>query len=64
MVYGLDEVYGLGCDQSLKVADIIKGVTAKEIQAAAEKIIKLNSPVISIVHSSELVKEEVQQIWG
>ncbi len=63
MLFGLDETYGMGHDYSLKTPDIVRSLTAKDVQAAAEKYLQLEAATISIVHPEELSRERVEAAW-
>ncbi|MFM8313981.1 MAG: M16 family metallopeptidase, partial [Deltaproteobacteria bacterium] len=63
IVYGLDEMYGLGFDHALHVADKIRSVTREQIQKAAQKFLKPQSATLSIVHPEELDKDRIEQAW-
>lgn len=64
MLYALDEIYGLGFDHSYTVPEIIKSITAKQIQTAAQKYLVPERAVMSIVHNQELSDERVAQAWN
>jgi len=64
MLYGLDEIYGLGFDHSYKVPEIIKAITAKDIQTAAQKYLVPERAVISIVHNQTLSEDQVRRAWN
>jgi zinc protease len=63
MLYGLDEIYGLGFDHSFAVPSLIKDISAKEIQSAAQKYLIPNKATISIVHNEPLDTDRVRKAW-
>lgn len=63
MIYGLDELYGLGYQHSTDVPAIIKGLTAKDIMEAARKYLKPEAATISVVHNETLEESQVQEAW-
>lgn len=63
MLFGLDEAYGLGFDHYQKIPDLIRSITAKEIQLAAQKFLKVNAAVISVVHPEKLAEERIEEAW-
>jgi zinc protease len=63
MLYGLDEIYGLGFDHSFSVPSLIKQITAKDIQQAAQKYLVPQRATISIVHNEPLDEERVRRAW-
>lgn len=64
MLFGLDEVYGLGYSHFLKVPEMIKSITAEDIQKAALKYLQLDRAVFSIVHNETLDPQKVRDAWG
>lgn len=64
MLFGLDEVYGLGYAHSQGVPDLVKSLTANEIREAAQRYLKVDSATISIVHNEELPEDRVREAWG
>ncbi len=64
MLYGLDEIYGLGFDHSYTVPEIIKRLTAKDIQTAAQKYLVPERAIISIVHNETLSEDQVRKAWN
>jgi len=63
MLFGLDEAYGQGYRHALEVADIMKAVTAQEIQAAAQKYLRPDRATISMVHNQDVESEIVRYAW-
>jgi zinc protease len=63
MMFGLDEMYGLGFDFSLKLADKIKSVSAEDIRRIAEKYLILDKAVLSIVHNQEMEEAFIRHAW-
>jgi zinc protease len=63
MLFGLDEFYGVGFDQSRRVPDIIKKVTAEEIRAAAQKFLRFDHATLSIVHPEAITEDAVHRAW-
>lgn len=63
ILYGLDEMYGLGYDHALKVAAKIKAVTREQIHQAALRLLKPELATLSIVHPEELDKTLVKNAW-
>ncbi|MBI4403351.1 MAG: insulinase family protein [Deltaproteobacteria bacterium] len=64
MLFGLDESYGLGYDHSIKVADLMQSVTAKQILEAAHRYVQLDKAILSIVHPTPLEEEQVHRMWS
>jgi zinc protease len=63
MLFGLDEIYGLGFRHSLEITDKIKSVTAKQIQSAAQKFLTPSQAVISLVHNTEVDSDRIRKAW-
>ncbi len=63
IVYGLDEMYGLGYDHALKVSEKIRSVTREQIQKAAQRFLKPEHATLSVVHPEELDKSIVERAW-
>lgn len=63
MIYGLDELYGLGFQHSSQVPALIKALTAKDIQAAARKFLNPEQATISVVHNEKLEEAQIQEAW-
>jgi zinc protease len=63
IVYGLDEMYGLGYDHALHVAKKIHSVTREQIQKAALRLLEPEHAVISVVHPEELDKSDLKRAW-
>jgi len=63
MVFGLDEIYGLGYRHSLHVPELIKSITPEMIQRAAEKYLVPDYATISVVHPTDLAEESVPRAW-
>lgn len=64
IVYGLDEMYGLGFDHAIKVSELIRGISKEQIQKAARRLLKPEFATISIVHPEELDKGLIQKAWS
>ena len=64
MLFGLDEMYGLGFDFSLKLAEHIKALSAEDIRRTAEKYLTLDSAVISMVHNQEFEQSFIEHAWA
>ena len=64
ILYGLDEMYGLGYDHVLTIADKINEVTREQIQKAAQRLLKPEHATISIVHPEELEKITIEKAWS
>jgi zinc protease len=63
MLYGLDEIYGLGYRQSIEAPKVVKALTGEDIQRAAQKFLKPELATISIVHNVELDPEVIRREW-
>jgi zinc protease len=63
MMYGLDEIYGLGFDHSLTISEKIRAVSAVDIQKAAQKFLKLNQATLSVVHKEDVGEDAVHSAW-
>ena len=63
MMFGLDEMYGLGFDFSSKLADKVKAISSEDIRKTAEKYLMLNKAVLSIVHNQEMEEAFIRQAW-
>jgi len=63
LVYGLDEVYGLGFDHALRVADNIESVKSDKIRNAAARYLTLDRATISIVHPEPLGTSSIENLW-
>lgn len=64
MLFGLDEVYGLGYDHFMRVPEIIKSITAEQVRNAARKFLTIDKAVFSIVHNEPLDPEVVKNAWN
>ena len=64
ILYGLDEMYGLGYDHVLTISDKINEVTREQIQKAAQRLLKPEHATISIVHPEELEKIAIEKAWS
>lgn len=63
MVYGLDEMYGLGFDFSDHLDEQIKSISAETVRAAAEKYLCLDRAVISVVHNQQMESAFIRHSW-
>ena len=63
MLFGLDELYGLGYEHSSKVPNKIKSVTSQDILKVAQKYLKPENATISIVHSHDVDEAFIRQSW-
>jgi len=63
MLYGLDEVYGLGYQHSLTLPEKIKSLTADDVLQAARKFLKVGDATFSIVHPEALTEDQVRAAW-
>jgi len=63
MLFGLDEIYGLGYQHAQTVAEKIKSITAREIRDAALKFLDPKTATISIVHNAPLDIEKIKRDW-
>lgn len=64
ILYGLDEMYGLGYNHSLTVSQKIQAVTREQIQKAAVRLLKPETATLSIVHPEELDKGLIEKAWS
>jgi zinc protease len=63
MLFGLDEIYGLGYRHSMETPAIVKALSAVDIQQAARKFLNPEIAVISVVHNAELDPEILRNLW-
>lgn len=63
MLFGLDEIYGIGYDHALSYPQKIRAVTAKSVQEAALKFLTPESAVVSVVHPTPLEEAFVRRAW-
>jgi len=63
LIYGLDELYGLGFQHSSEVPGIIKSITAKDILEAARKFLNPDCATISVVHNEKLEEAQIREAW-
>lgn len=63
MVYGLDEMYGLGFDFSNHLEEQIRSISAETIRTVAEKYLQLDKAVISVVHNQEMEPAFIRHSW-
>lgn len=63
MLYGLDEIYGLGHTHALHLPEKIKAITADQIRNAAARFLTPDRATFSIVHNEELAQEAVFKAW-
>ncbi|MEZ4752143.1 MAG: hypothetical protein R3B54_16365 [Bdellovibrionota bacterium] len=63
MLFGLDEIYGIGYDHALHYPSKIRAVTAKAVQAAAQKFLTPESAVLSVVHPTPIDEAFVRRAW-
>ncbi len=61
--YGLDEVYGLGYDHSLRVSEIIRSIDAKSVRETARRHLSPENATLSIVHADTITESEVLDVW-
>jgi len=64
MLYALDEIYGLGHDFAEKLPDLVRSITAEEIQKAAHRYFKVDAPVMSLVHPEDVPTEWLWKAWN
>lgn len=64
MLFGLDEIYGLGYDHSLKLPQTIKQLTAADLQKTAQKYLDPDHCVISLVHPEPFDGKRLLETWG
>ena len=63
IVYGLDEMYGLGYDHAQKVSEKVRAVTRDQIQKAALRLLRPEHAVLSVVHPEDLDKHLIEKAW-
>lgn len=63
MMFGLDEMYGLGFDFSLKLAEKVKSLSLEDVRSTAEKYLNLEKAVISVVHNQDMEKTFIEHAW-
>jgi len=63
MLYGLDEIYGMGYNHSLSLPDKIRSLTSEELMAAARKFLKVDDATFSIVHPEPVSDDLVREAW-
>ncbi|MCB0406225.1 MAG: insulinase family protein [Bdellovibrionales bacterium] len=63
MLFGLDEIYGIGYDHALRYPAKIRAVTAKGVQAAAQKFLTPETAVLSVVHPTPIDEAFVRRAW-
>jgi zinc protease len=63
MVYGLDEMYGLGFDFSSRLEEQIRSISAETIRMVAEKYLVLDKAVISVVHNQQMEPAFIRHSW-
>ncbi len=63
MLFGLDELYGLGYDHSTRVADKIRSITSADILRVANKYLKPDTATLSIVHNHEVDEAFIKNAW-
>jgi len=64
MLYGLDELYGMGYRHHFDIPGYIKNITAAEIQKTAQKYLLPDRATLSIVHPEKLDEATVLKAWG
>lgn len=63
MLYGLDEIYGIGYQNALKLPEIISSVSREQIQQAAQRLLNPLHATLSIVHPEKLDKQLIENAW-
>jgi zinc protease len=63
MLYGMDELVGLGFEHSLTLSETIRKITQEDIQKAAQTFLVPEKAVISIVHPSDLEEGFIKRAW-
>lgn len=63
MLYGLDEMYGLGHDFSLRLSDHVKSISAQMIRDTAQKYLLLDRANLSVVHNQPMEPAFLTSAW-
>lgn len=64
MLFGLDEIYGMGFDHSLSLPERMKAISAEDILTAARKFLLVSDATISIVHPEALPEDQIRKAWA